>query len=235
MSWTVLISSSERFRELREATLPKTEENAPHEHRNPNKSDAGNDSFCIWRFINASRSPSPDPKRCHGNEAMIPTLEEISAKVAALPRAPVAFEARWYGDSHGWRIALTAILKSDNWPGFEDSVLFESSLGDIRIFNGQVPPWPEAGIAAKSGGDLAIKFDVPFYFPSPNHPEEDCPRWWEQKKGSPCRRCGIPLDQEDTLPWKGRCYFCFLAEDRSDEPLEQRVKHKRWWQFWRAT
>lgn len=26
MSWTVLISSSERFRELREATLPKTEE-----------------------------------------------------------------------------------------------------------------------------------------------------------------------------------------------------------------
>ena len=165
---------------------------------------------------------------------MIPTIEELVTEIAALPRRPVAFEAYWDGDSHGWSVALMAVLRSDNEAGYEDRVLFESRFGDIRLFNGQVPPWPEAEIASRLGNALSAKFGAPFYFPSPNHPEDDCPQWWEQGRGSPCRRCGIPLYQDDNLPWRGCCYFCHMAEQRGEAPLKKKTKTRRWWQFWRS-
>ena len=166
---------------------------------------------------------------------MIPTIEELLIKVAELPRQPVAFEANWDGDSNGWTVGLAAILESDNYPGYEDRFLFISRIDDFRLFNDQVPPWPEAKIASGLGHALGAKFGVPFYFPSPNHPEEDCPRWWERARGSPCRRCGILLYQEDDLPWRGCCYFCHLEEERGETPPTRVRNTKQWWQFWRSS
>jgi hypothetical protein len=144
---------------------------------------------------------------------MLPTREQLLAKAEALPERPVAFEAFWDGDTTGWFVTLSAILK--NGTGYRDSFLGAMrDGGDIRLFNGQVPPWGEAQLAREVGEELAVRFGVPFYFPSPNHPEEDCPRWWEQGQGYLCRRCGILLLQQKTCRWRGVCYYCHLEEER---------------------
>lgn len=139
--------------------------------------------------------------------------DEALAKAAELPGRPAAIEAYWDGDTSGWFVVLAAVLKSG--AGYRAAVLVSiEDGGDIRLFNGQAPPWGEARLAQEVGEELAAKFGVPFYFPSPDHPEDDCPRWWEQDQGYPCRRCGIPLLQRDPCPWRGVCYHCHLAEKR---------------------
>jgi hypothetical protein len=144
---------------------------------------------------------------------MLPSREQVLLQADALPEPPVAVEAYWDGDSSGWFVVLSAVLKGD--AGYQShclSVLQDG--GDMRLLNGQVPPWGEARFAQEVGEELAARFGVPFYFPSPEHPEEDRPRWWERDRGYPCRRCGIPLLQRDPCPWRGVCYECHLVEER---------------------
>jgi hypothetical protein len=113
---------------------------------------------------------------------MLPVREQILANAAALPQSLVAFEALWDGDSDGWYVVLSAILKSEDGYRAQGLGALQDG-GDMRLFNGQVPPWGEALLAQQFGEEPARKFGVPFYFPSPNHPEEDCPRWWERDQG----------------------------------------------------
>lgn len=136
--------------------------------------------------------------------------EEIFEKVAALNTAFVAFEALWDGDTTGWFIRFSAVTSD----GKSHPLKTLSGGGDIRLFNGQVPPWPEAVVAEQIGNELAELYHAEFYFPSPNHPEDDCPDWKDRDKGYPCRRCGILLLQRDGCPWRGICYHCHLAEER---------------------
>jgi hypothetical protein len=49
--------------------------------------------------------------------------------------------------------------------------------GDLRLFNGQVPPWPEAQEAMTTGPALAEHFGLPFHFASPDTPDDEAPRW----------------------------------------------------------
>ncbi len=53
--------------------------------------------------------------------------------------------------------------------------------GDIRLLNGQVPPWPEAMHATLIGTQLAEHFGAEFYFPSPDKTDDTCPTWLERK------------------------------------------------------
>jgi hypothetical protein len=97
---------------------------------------------------------------------VLPSRDELLAKVADLTEQPLAFEAQWDGDTGGWGIALAAVLRAGS--GFRSHVLaFLRDGGDFRLFNGQVPPWPEARLAAEVGAEMAERFGVPFYFPSP--------------------------------------------------------------------
>jgi hypothetical protein len=140
---------------------------------------------------------------------MLPTLEELLSRIAGLPGPPVAIEALWDGDSYGWFINLAAVVQDAG--GYRSHHL--ASLqdgGDIRLFNRQVPPWPEAQLAREVGEELSRRLEIPFYFPSPEHPEDDCPGWAERARGSPCRRCGIPLLQGGGYARPGLCYYCFL-------------------------
>jgi hypothetical protein len=158
--------------------------------------------------------PSNDRNADLRNHTMMPMREEILAKADALLERPIAFDAQWDGDSNGWCVVLSAIHQSSQ--GHIDSWLATFRDGDdLRLFNGQVPPWPEAVFANEIGAELAARFGVPFYFPSPNHPETDCPHWWERDLSSPCRRCGIPLLQrQKPCRWRGICYFCHLTEEK---------------------
>jgi hypothetical protein len=51
--------------------------------------------------------------------------------------------------------------------------------GDLRLFNGTVPPWPETQEAVETGSALARHFDLPFFFPSPDVPDLPAVRWWD--------------------------------------------------------
>lgn len=133
--------------------------------------------------------------------------DEILARADELNETPLAVQALWDGDTSGWYLCLSAVLTTQI---FHLGCLQEG--GDIRIFNGQVPPWPEAQLAIELGKQIADRYGVELYFPSPNHPEDDCPSWNEREQGYPCGRCGILLLQQIECPWRGICYHCHLDE-----------------------
>jgi hypothetical protein len=137
--------------------------------------------------------------------------EQIVAKAEALDSNPIAIEALWDGDSNGWFIYLAAITADLQ----THSLGVVTHGGDIRLFNGHVPPWPEAVFTTQLGNDLAQQFGAEFYFPSPNHPEDDCPQWLDREKGYPCRRCQILLLQPANCIWHGVCYHCHLDEEKA--------------------
>ncbi len=149
---------------------------------------------------------------------MNPTREELLEKAAAVASPPVAVEACWDGDTTGWYVVLVLICAepSAGPPAYREYHLgaLRGPGGDLRLFNGGVPPWPEAARAREVGQELAGRLGVPFYFASPDRPEDDCPRWWDRDKAYPCRRCGLPLLQGAGCPWRGACYECHLAERR---------------------
>jgi hypothetical protein len=149
---------------------------------------------------------------------MIPAREALLEKAAGVPAPPVAVEAFWDGDTTGWFVVLTILYTE---PSVSEPRCREYTLaamrgegGDLRLFNGHVPPWPEAVRAREVGEELSRRLGVPFFFASPDHPEEACSRWWDCEQGYPCRRCGILLLQQEDCPWRSVCYNCHLAEKR---------------------
>jgi hypothetical protein len=144
---------------------------------------------------------------------MTSTDPRLLDKLQARAASAVAIEALWDGDTQGWFVDLYAAVKGPS--GYESQFLqgFRRG-GDIRLLNGEVPPWPESLEAARLGEQLAQLLSVPFHFPSPNHPETDCPHWWELSQSHPCERCGIQLLQAPDCPWRGACYYCHLARER---------------------
>lgn len=103
-------------------------------------------------------------------------LATLITKVEAMARPPVAIEAVWDGDTQGWFVILLAIT-ADPWA--EEDLAYIRHGGDIRVFNGEVPPWPEAVEASATGGALAAHFGIPFHFGSPATPDDEAPRWWK--------------------------------------------------------
>jgi len=112
---------------------------------------------------------------------MLPTREHLLSKAESLPATPVAFEAFWDGDTTGWYVVLAAVIRDVDGFRHYDLGTMRGDGGDMRIFNGQVPPWPEAKLAAEVGVELAERFGVPFDFAHPNEPT-DSPPWWERHR-----------------------------------------------------
>ncbi len=108
----------------------------------------------------------------------------LMQQIDALEKAPVAIEALWDGDTTGWFVVLEVVVREikGQVPTYvpHELTIFRSG-GDLRLFNGQVPPWPEAEMAQHVGLEVATLLDIPFYFPSPSEPDDDCPHWWEQE------------------------------------------------------
>jgi hypothetical protein len=105
-------------------------------------------------------------------------LEELAAKVEALPHRPAAIEAIWDGDSEGWMVDLMAVTIE---PQAEHHLATIQHGTDIRLFNGEIPPWPEAREASAIGRGLAERFGVPFHFASPDEPDFFAPRWRDSR------------------------------------------------------
>ena len=134
------------------------------------------------------------------------TREDILREAASL-RSPKAIEAYWDGDTEGWFVILAAV---------GERVISVIRLGgDFRLFDGSVPPWPEAVLAKQVGEEIAARFGVPFWFPAVDRPEDDAAMFEDRDRATPCRVCGIPLIQKDPCPWRGTCYHCHLEEERA--------------------
>ncbi|MBW8801871.1 MAG: hypothetical protein JF597_52585 [Streptomyces sp.] len=105
-------------------------------------------------------------------------LATLIGQVQALPGRPAAIEAFWDGDTQGWFVILAAAMTE---PQAEVDLAFIRHGGDLRLFNGQAPPWPEALEAETTGRALAQHFGVPFHFASPDTPDDEAPRWRESR------------------------------------------------------
>jgi hypothetical protein len=105
-------------------------------------------------------------------------LDALIVKVQALPDPPAAIEAVWDGDTEGWMVDLLAVTIE---PRAEYHLALIQHGTDMRLFNGQVPPWPEAEEANTVGRALAERFGVPFHFASPDEPDDTTPRWWDSR------------------------------------------------------
>ncbi|WP_151770743.1 hypothetical protein [Streptomyces abyssomicinicus] len=101
-------------------------------------------------------------------------LVTLVQTVEALPGRTVAIEAVWDGDTDGWCVDLMALTDD---PPAEHRLAMIRHGSDMRLFNGTVPPWPEAQEAEKVGRALAEQFAVPFNFAGPGQPDLDAPRW----------------------------------------------------------
>nr|WP_237417996.1 hypothetical protein [Actinomadura rayongensis] len=115
-------------------------------------------------------------KRFHRSPTAPLDLDALTAKVQALPHRPAAIEAVWDGDSEGWFVLLLAITLD---PRAEHHLAIVQHGTDLRLFNGTVPPWPEAEEATTVGRTLAERLGVPFHFASPQTPDNEAPRWWD--------------------------------------------------------
>jgi hypothetical protein len=136
--------------------------------------------------------------------------EKILKNAATMTAKPLAFQALWDGDSDGWMLKISAVLE-DGTTAYLGWLRFG---GDLRIFNGQIPPWPEADFAKEMARELMEIYGGEFYFPSPHHPDIDCPEWAERHLGIPCRRCHIPLRPDSYGGQNGICHFCQVDEER---------------------
>lgn len=149
------------------------------------------------------------------------SYEQAIEKIERLNQKPIVVEIHWDGDTQGWFIMMFVITETGFWIFKKRHLHHLGNIsggdGDIRLFNGQVPPWPEAKNAQNIAKQLKDKFDLEIYFPSPNEPDDDCPRWWEQDKAINCADCNkliIPTTSQ-YLP-KDVCYNCHLKRERKE-------------------
>ena len=140
------------------------------------------------------------------------TLAELRTTIANAHCKVVAIEALWDGDSSGWFLCLSAILAkpSQQHPDYTRLCLHcLQEGGDIRLFNGPVPPWPEAVMAADFGKALAKEHATDFYFPSPHVPDDACAGWWDRETSHKCPDCGVALGASFRPTfWDGSCRAC---------------------------
>jgi hypothetical protein len=144
------------------------------------------------------------------------SIEALDRMIHKLPGKPIVLEALWTGDTEGWYLLLY-LYTSTGWFMFQlqhRHLLSEITCGgDIRLFNGAVPPWPEAELAKEIGAKAESKYGLTFYMQS-EEPDYDCPSWMERDKAINCADCNkliIPTDSQ-YFP-KDICYSCHLRRE----------------------
>ncbi len=156
---------------------------------------------------------------------------DITTELFRAAEGAVAIQALWDGDTQGWFVCLDAVFETET--GFRSQTLKTLRSGsDLRLFSGEVPPWPEAAAASKVGGALAKRLGVPFHFPAVDWPESDCPPWWALGLSTPCSECGIPLLARNDVPWRGVWHRCHvkreIAARESALTPQQRASPRCW-------
>jgi hypothetical protein len=149
----------------------------------------------------------------------ITSYEQVEKQINTLGGKPTVLEALWDGDTQGWYLCLSVYIKKNILGGETSHYLGTVTFGgDIRLFTGEVPSWPEAALAKEIGKRAEEKYGLTFYFPSPDDPDDDCPRWTERHLAISCADCNkliIPTTSE-YLP-KDICYHCHLEREWNEK------------------
>lgn len=115
-------------------------------------------------------------------------LESLTARAAGLPGRLAAIEAVWDGDTlHDWFVILLAVT-AEPAGDHRLATIYHSTA---RRWIGQDP----AAAATKAGQALAAHLAVPFFFASPDTPDDDAPRWQP-----PTADDGAPASPAERLP-----------------------------------
>lgn len=142
------------------------------------------------------------------------------ARIASLPGRHVALELLWDGDTTGWFLLAGIVTVQPDGTFAASHVAMLRYGGDLRLFNGDLPPWPEAVVAQRVGERIAEDLRIELYFPSPIHPDDSCPHWWERDGAIRCRTCDKLLtgDRGPYLP-RDQCTPCHQAAERRKKLL----------------
>ncbi|SDI78862.1 hypothetical protein SAMN05192558_11257 [Actinokineospora alba] len=97
------------------------------------------------------------------------TVEEMLAEATTLGEPPVVVEAYRDGDSWGWMICLSVIVRG---PSRHHDAFDEVCLA---VFRGD----DQGEEAASKGQAVAERLGVPFFFADPENGELESPRWWD--------------------------------------------------------
>jgi hypothetical protein len=133
------------------------------------------------------------------DEEVCQQVKTCKLRIADLPGKHVAIQALWDGDTEGWFINIELVTAKGGifpWPkrSFTSHPLTTLRYGgDFRVFSGAALPWLEAAVAERVGTRLAETHRIPFYFPSPQEPDNDCPPWWLRDSFNRCQTCGKSL------------------------------------------
>jgi hypothetical protein len=110
---------------------------------------------------------------------------------------PAAIEALWDGDTSGWFLRLSAVVQLD--------AEVDRRFGLIHL--GDFQAQDNIALARYLGEAVAERYGVPFFFPSPDKEEDDCPHWWQQDQAVHCSSCKVLI--MSTFRDSGLCYRCY--------------------------
>lgn len=151
----------------------------------------------------------------------ITSFETLDKAIRLAGGKPTVLEALWDGDTSGWYLYLNIHVIIKKLFTIKKEVKYLGTIsvgGDIRLFNGTVPPWPEAELAKEWGKMANEKYGLIFYFPSDKEPDSDCPGWEQRHLAIQCADCAkmvIPTNSP-YLP-KEICYGCHLKRKFNDK------------------
>lgn len=151
----------------------------------------------------------------------ITSFETLENAIKMAGGKPKVLEALWDGDTNGWFIVLHLYIETQTTPWIKEEIRrigVVSFGGDIRLFTGEVPAWPEAVLTKEWGQKIREKYGIIFYFPSDNEPDDDCPGWLQRHLAINCADCNkliIPTNSP-YLP-KDICYNCHLNREQNEK------------------
>jgi hypothetical protein len=150
----------------------------------------------------------------------ITSFEILDSEIQKVAGQPTVLEALWDGDTQGWFLILNLYFKTGKFFWKRETIKhlgIVSFGGDMRLFNGQVPLWPEAELTKEWGQKVAEKYGLTFYFPSDKEPDDNCPSWTQRHLAIQCADCGKSIIPTTSiyLP-KDICYSCHLTRERNE-------------------
>ena len=150
----------------------------------------------------------------------ITSFDILDSEIQKVSGRPTVLEALWDGDTQGWFLILNLYTETGKfiWKKETSQQLGIVRFGgDIRLFNGEIPPWPEAELAKECGQKATEKYGLTFYFPSDTEPDHNCPSWTERHLAINCVDCGKSIIPTDS-PYRPKdiCYHCHLNREKNE-------------------
>lgn len=143
-------------------------------------------------------------------------IADIENKIKRINREPKAFQSLWNSD---WEyIGLSIDLIYENERGF-----YKQEIVEYELYKEFKSDEELVEHVKKIGNHLSQKYQVEFYFPSPDEWSRDCPNWWKVSSSIRCEDCNTPIIPTDSqFSPKEICYPCHLIRKHSEQIISKK-------------